>query len=66
MFQLFNPNNPKTLRIIKQTLENVKTYDGMGNVLKKVKFITYKRHAPNLGRIFYVRIFFHSVTHIWE
>ena len=47
----FNPNNPKALPIIKQTLENLKTLDRMRNALKKVKFITCKRQAPNLERI---------------
>ena len=47
----FNPNNPKALPIIKQTLENLKTSDRMRNALKKVKFINCKRQALNLGRI---------------
>ena len=47
----FNPNNPKALPGIKQTLENLKTSDRMRNALKKVKFINCKRQAPNLGRI---------------
>ena len=47
----FNPNNPKALPIIKQTLENLKTSDRMRNALKQVKFINCKRQAPNLGRI---------------
>ena len=47
----FNPNNPKALPIIKQTLENLKTSYRMRNALKKVKFINCKRQAPNLGRI---------------
>ena len=47
----FNPNNPKTWPIIKQTLENLKTSDRMRNTLKRVKFINCKRQAPNLGRI---------------
>ena len=46
----FNPNNPKALPIIKQTLENLKTSDRMRNAFKKVKFNS-KRQAPNLGRI---------------
>ena len=33
----FNPNNPKALPIIKQTLENLKTSDRMRNALKKGK-----------------------------
>ena len=41
----FNPNNPKTLPIIKQTLENLKTSDQMRNTLEKVKFINCKRLA---------------------
>ena len=51
MVVLYNPNNPKALPIIKQTLENLKTSDRMRNALKKVKFINYKRQAPNLGKI---------------
>ena len=47
----FNPNNPKALPIIKQTLENSEISDRMRNTLKKVKFINCKRQAPNLGRI---------------
>ena len=47
----FNPNNPKALPIIKQTLENLKTSDRMRNALEKVKFINCKRQALNLGRI---------------
>ena len=47
----FNPNNPKDLPIIRQTLGNLKTSERMRNALKKVKFINYKRQAPNLGRI---------------
>ena len=47
----FNPNNSKALPIIKQTLENLKTSDRVGNALKKVKFTNCKRQAPNLGRI---------------
>ena len=47
----FNPNSPKALPIIKQTLENLKTLDRMRNAFKKVKFINCKRQAPNLGRI---------------
>ena len=47
----FNRENPKTLPIIKQTQENSKTSDRIGNALKKVKFINCKRQAPNLGRI---------------
>ena len=47
----FNQENPKTLPIIRQTLENSKTSDRIRNVLKKVKFINCKRQAPNLGRI---------------
>ena len=35
----FNPNNPKILPTIKQTLENFKPSDRMRNTLKKVKFI---------------------------
>ena len=31
----FNPNNPKALPIIKQTLENFKTSDRMKNALKR-------------------------------
>ena len=38
----FNPNNPKALPIIKQTLENLKTSDRMRKALKKVKFINCK------------------------
>ena len=38
----FNPNNPKALPIIKQTLENLKTLDQMRNALKKIKFINCK------------------------
>ena len=37
--------------VIKQTLENLKTYDRIKNALEKVKFIKCKRQAPNLGRI---------------
>ena len=47
----FNPNNPKALPIIKQTLENLKTSDKMRNALKTFNFINCKRQAPNLGRI---------------
>ena len=47
----FNPNHPKVLPIIKQTLGNLKTSDRMRNALKKVKFINCKRQAPNSGRI---------------
>ena len=47
----FKPNNPKALPISKQTLENLKTSDRMGNALKKVKSIDCQRQAPNLGRI---------------
>ena len=47
----FNPNNPKALPIIKQTLENLKTSNRMRNALKKVKLINCKRQAPILERI---------------
>ena len=47
----FNPNNPKVLPVIKQTLENLKTYDWMKSTSEKVKFIKCKRQAPNLGGI---------------
>ena len=47
----FNPSNHKILPIIKQTMENLKTPDQMRNALKKVKFINFKRQAPNLGKI---------------
>ena len=47
----FNPNNPKALPIIKQTLENLKTSDWTRNALKKVKFINCKRQSPNLKGI---------------
>ena len=42
-----NPNNPKALPIIKQTLQNLKTSHRRRNALKKVKFINCKRQAPN-------------------
>ena len=34
----FNPNNPKALHIIKQTLENLETSDRMRKGLEKAKF----------------------------
>ena len=47
----FNQNNPKTLPIIKQTLENLKTSDRMRHALKRVKFINCERKSAKLGRI---------------
>ena len=63
----FNPNNPKTLPIIKQLkklkkLKKLKNLDRTRNALKKVKFINGKRQAPNLGRILCTRVLFHPVN----
>ena len=61
----FDPNNPKTLPLIKQTLENLKTSDWMRNALEKVKFIKYKRQPLNLGGIL-CNGSFHPVTQFRE
>ena len=58
----FNPNNPKALPIIKHTLGNWKTSDRMRNALKKVKFISWKRQARNLGKILCKSFFSPSIS----
>ena len=47
----FNPNNSKTLPIIKKTLQNFKTSHRMRNASKEVKFVNCERQAPNLGGV---------------
>ena len=59
----FNRNNPKTLPIIKQTVDDLKTSDRVRNTLEKNK---KTQQFINCKQGYYERALFHLATQIEE